>query len=92
MERAVILRVVVLSVISRSVVVPNVTAPAVEAIINDAFYLKIDDYEPERIDGQTNSGRVAKIVPGDDGILRLKLSNVDTFDNRCAVRFDGTVS
>ena len=43
------------------------------------------DYEPERIDGQTNTGRVAKIVPGEDGILRLKLSNVDTFDNRCII-------
>ena len=28
--------------------------------------------------------RVAKITPGEDGILRLKLSNVDTFDNRYA--------
>ena len=46
-----------------------------------------DDYEPERIDGQQSvGGRVAKISPGEDGILRLQLSNVDTFDNRWRFR------
>jgi hypothetical protein len=42
----------------------------------------VGDYDPVRVDGSPSSGKVAKIVPGDDGILRLQLSNADTFDNR----------